>query len=96
MNVMTHDPGLFNVFTHEFLFLCVFRDPNGSDIVWPKLTSQGLDYLKMTGEGDTVEQGLRHRQCAFRASILPLLQHGTVSCGGSTSGTSNRIRSAAM
>lgn len=79
---------------------CVYSDPNGSQIVWPKMTAQGLNYLKMSGAGDRVQQGLRHQQCSFRANILPLLEQGTICCGGtapaSSSSTCNRVCSASM
>ncbi|KAK7498999.1 hypothetical protein BaRGS_00009808 [Batillaria attramentaria] len=60
-------------------------DPNGQSDVWPKLTAETLDYLTITGDGDTVRQGLRHDTCGFRRTILPLLQQqGTICCSGTS------------
>ncbi|XP_025115426.1 cholinesterase 2-like isoform X2 [Pomacea canaliculata] len=54
-------------------------DPNNDMITWPKMTPQGLEYLRIAGEGDTVKKGLRHQQCSFRRVVLPLLQQDKTS-----------------
>ncbi|KAL8581179.1 hypothetical protein ACOMHN_033626 [Nucella lapillus] len=49
--------------------------PNGGEaVVWPQLTRQEAQYLKITGQGDTVGQGLRRDPCTFRSTVLPLLE----------------------
>ncbi|KAL8568630.1 hypothetical protein ACOMHN_063702 [Nucella lapillus] len=54
-------------------------DPNGvgGSKTWPRMTANGLEYLQMTQDGDRVRHGMRHAQCSFRDSVLPLLEEGT-------------------
>ncbi|XP_076449528.1 uncharacterized protein LOC143285962 [Babylonia areolata] len=52
-------------------------NPNkGGDTEWPKLTAEDDEHLVLKTDGDSVGQGLRRDQCHFRATVLPLLEHG--------------------
>ncbi|KAL8605934.1 hypothetical protein ACOMHN_024758 [Nucella lapillus] len=52
--------------------------------VWPQLTRQEAQYLKITGQGDTVGQGLRRDPCTFRSTVLPLLECPSPGKGNTT------------
>ncbi|XP_070191018.1 acetylcholinesterase-like isoform X2 [Littorina saxatilis] len=71
-----------------------FGDPNANNETWPNMTTRGLEYLKMTAKGDTIHQGLRHRQCSFRKRILPLLEQDptTNQLACQTSGNTDRAQ----
>ncbi|KAK7488897.1 hypothetical protein BaRGS_00019854 [Batillaria attramentaria] len=62
-------------------------NPNSGGVtVWPAMTSEGQEYLVIKGDGDTVENGLRYRKCAFGSREPPPRPSERPTCptGGST------------